>query len=68
MQALVTFSHVSWSPYTINDDCWFHGLLIQGTAHLGPLMYALSVAIVGTCCVLPKSPGHLRIDGSLRAL
>ena len=48
MQALVTFSHVSWSPYTINDGCWFHGLLIQGTAHLGPLMYALSVAIVGT--------------------
>ena len=49
VQALATFSHVSLSPCSISDGHWFHGLLIEGTAHLGPMLYSFSVAIVGTC-------------------
>ena len=33
----------------MHDAHQSHGLLIQGTAHLGPMLYDLSVAHVGTC-------------------
>ena len=49
VQALATFSLVSWSSCAINDSHQSHGLLIQGTAHLGPMLYDRSVAHVGTC-------------------